>query len=190
VDYPRGVVGRRPVGEFARCGLIFRVGPQKRKTLLQPIAPRLSRNDVAHPEVDRYPWFDDDELQELADNIATNGLREPIKRLPDGRIIDGRNRELACFVAGVVPDYVTVDLNETAVRGFVRSQNMLRRHLLRRHLTLAFRRELLRRVDRGGAPRAPGEVEQRHRARSEGERQDRGAGPGRVGINFGYSEVG
>jgi len=26
--------------------LIFRVGPQKRKTLLQPIAPRLSRNDV------------------------------------------------------------------------------------------------------------------------------------------------
>ena len=32
----------------------------------------------AHPEADRYPWMPDDELQELADDIAANGLRKRI----------------------------------------------------------------------------------------------------------------
>src|SRR6267143_4878627 len=44
MDHSRGVGGRRTIGKFARCGLIFRPGLRKRKVLLQQIAPRLSGN--------------------------------------------------------------------------------------------------------------------------------------------------
>jgi ParB-like chromosome segregation protein Spo0J len=42
-------------------------------------------------------------LQELAEDIAEHGLREPIGELPDGRIIDGCKRYRACQIAGVEP---------------------------------------------------------------------------------------
>ncbi|WP_439631410.1 ParB/RepB/Spo0J family partition protein [Gemmata sp.] len=60
---------------------------------------------TAHPAADVLPWLGDDELQELADDIAAVGQRDDIDRLADGRILDGRNRELACLVAGVEPRY-------------------------------------------------------------------------------------
>ncbi|MBP3954898.1 hypothetical protein J8F10_06325 [Gemmata sp. G18] len=83
----------------------------------------------AHPEADRYPWLLDGELLELAEDIGSNGLRESIKRLPDGRILDGRNRELACRIACVEPSYEVVDLKEDEILAFVRSLNVHRRHL-------------------------------------------------------------
>ena len=83
----------------------------------------------SHPEADRYPWLLEDDLQELADDIGSNGLRESIKRLPDGRILDGRNRELACRIAHVDPSYEVVDLKEDEILAFVRSLNVHRRHL-------------------------------------------------------------
>jgi ParB-like chromosome segregation protein Spo0J len=46
----------------------------------------------------------EDELIELADDIAANGLYEAIKLDPTGEIlVDGRNREAACDIAGVEP---------------------------------------------------------------------------------------
>src|SRR5262245_33089491 len=62
----------------------------------------------AHPVADEFPWMSEDELQELADDIKTNGQRQPIVKLRDGRIVDGRNRELACLVAGAIPWYCTL----------------------------------------------------------------------------------
>ena len=44
MDHSRGVGGRRSVGEFARCSLIFRPGRRKRGVLLQPLTPHLSGN--------------------------------------------------------------------------------------------------------------------------------------------------
>ncbi len=85
----------------------------------------------AHPEAGRYPWLPDDELLELAASIAENGQDEPVLLLPDGRILDGRNRELACKVAGVYPTYATVEVAAGEIRGFVRRKNVLRRHLTR-----------------------------------------------------------
>ena len=44
-----------------------------------------------HPIADLFPMLSDDELQELADDIAANGLNNPVVLL-DRKIIDGRNK--------------------------------------------------------------------------------------------------
>ena len=46
-----------------------------------------------------------EELQKLADDIGKNGLKYPIV-IHKGTILDGRNREKACEIAGVAPIYV------------------------------------------------------------------------------------
>src|SRR5262245_36456144 len=62
---------------------------------------------LAHPAADEFPWHTEDELDDLVRDLRqTKVLRIPIVRLDDLRVIDGRNRELACLVAGVKPDYV------------------------------------------------------------------------------------
>jgi ParB-like chromosome segregation protein Spo0J len=83
----------------------------------------------AHPAADAFPWLDDDALQGLADDIAANGQQSKVVVLPDGRVIDGRNRELACRVAGVVPQYRKEDLAENAIVAFVVTANLHRREL-------------------------------------------------------------
>jgi ParB-like chromosome segregation protein Spo0J len=87
-----------------------------------PISP-------AHPAAESFPWYTDDELQTLADDIRDNGQKYPIKKLPDGRVIDGRNRELAARIAGTEPRFETVRLAESEVTGYVISLNLIRRHL-------------------------------------------------------------
>jgi hypothetical protein len=57
------------------------------------------------------------------------GQKHPIDRLPDGRIVDGRSRELACRVAGVNPLYITVRLAEYEITAFITAKNLTRRHL-------------------------------------------------------------
>ncbi|WP_439625944.1 helix-turn-helix domain-containing protein [Gemmata sp.] len=84
---------------------------------------------VAHPEADRYPWMGDEELSDLAADIAAHGLKKKIKRLADGRIVDGRNRELACRISSVRPAYETVRLAEEKIPAEVASLNVHRRHL-------------------------------------------------------------
>lgn len=85
----------------------------------------------AHPAADVFPWMPDDELRALADDVRANGLKEPVELLPDGRLLDGRNRELACRVAGVVPTYLTRhDVTSVgAVVALILSRNVHRRHL-------------------------------------------------------------
>lgn len=68
----------------------------------------------------------DAELEALAADIAQNGLRQPIT-LFEGRILDGRNRQRACELAGVGPTFIEYD--GTDPLGFVLSMNLVRRHL-------------------------------------------------------------
>ncbi len=79
-----------------------------------------------HPACTVFPQLSDDDLQELADDIAANGLRNPIV-LYQGKILDGRNRYLACEIAGVEPRFTEFDGEDPI--GWVVSQNLLRRHL-------------------------------------------------------------
>lgn len=81
-----------------------------------------------HPASEVFPLIDPDALIALKKDIAVNGLREPITLHPDGRILDGRNRYLACAAAGVEPRFRTWDGQGSAI-AYVVSLNLHRRHL-------------------------------------------------------------
>jgi ParB family chromosome partitioning protein len=70
-----------------------------------------------------------DESAALAADIAGHGQREPIWLHADGRVIDGRNRWLACEVALVEPVTRTYEGADDELVRFVLSLNLHRRHL-------------------------------------------------------------
>lgn len=85
---------------------------------------------LAHHEYARlFPMLSDEEVQELADDIAKNGLRIPIVIDADDKILDGRNRAAACAIAGVDPVYEPFIGSDEDKLAFVVSCNIHRRHL-------------------------------------------------------------
>lgn len=86
-------------------------------------------NEEFHPVADIFPMLSDDELDELAEDIWMYGLKEPIWRHRDGRIIDGRNRWLACQKASVECRFNTYSGTDDDLVPFVISLNLKRRHL-------------------------------------------------------------
>lgn len=82
-----------------------------------------------HPFSDIWPLIEGEDYDKLALDIVANGLRLPIL-LYKGRILDGRNRYLACKEAGVVPRFEEADAktDDEALR-LVVSMNERRRHL-------------------------------------------------------------
>lgn len=103
-----------------------------------------------HPVSKIFPLMSKAEFTRLKEDIEANGLREPIWLHPDGRIIDGRNRYLACLDVGV--ELKTVVWDE-AVHGdlisFVLSHNLHRRQLTQKQrVLLAARIADYRRGDR------------------------------------------
>jgi ParB-like chromosome segregation protein Spo0J len=93
------------------------------------------RNSITvHPLADSFPLMSDGELKELAEDIKKNGQREPVVFVEiDGErtLIDGRNRLAACAMVGVKPWATTATelKNDAAVRIYIISQNVHRRHL-------------------------------------------------------------
>jgi hypothetical protein len=79
-----------------------------------------------HPACAAWPEIPPSELAELADDIAANGLRDPITLTPDGLLIDGRNRARACDMAGVEPATVIYDGDPWLLS---LSRNKHRRHM-------------------------------------------------------------
>lgn len=82
---------------------------------------------AAHPYADAWPMLGSDDLAELAEDIALNGLRDAIV-IYDGKILDGRNRYAACAAAGVAPVYEDFDGDDDDALAFVQSVNNARRH--------------------------------------------------------------
>jgi len=82
----------------------------------------------AHPYAELFPMMPDAELKTLADDIAENGLVEPIT-LFKGEILDGRNRHRACELSKSEPDFVQFTGNDEMALAFVLSKNLNRRHL-------------------------------------------------------------
>jgi hypothetical protein len=85
----------------------------------------------AHWVADLYDWLPDDELSEMAADMLRNGQLLTILRNLDGHILDGRNREFACRIAGIEPRYGTVDIPEDRIPAFIASLNQHRRHSTR-----------------------------------------------------------
>jgi N6-adenosine-specific RNA methylase IME4/ParB-like chromosome segregation protein Spo0J len=79
-----------------------------------------------HPLAEIFPLIEGREFEDLVQDIAQHGLIEPIV-LYDGKIIDGRNRYLACEDSGIEPVFRTYSGDDPA--GYVISLNLKRRHL-------------------------------------------------------------
>ena len=61
----------------------------------------LAWNGRVAPEADLFPMLDDDAHASLVTSIKERGLKHPGLLLPDGTLLDGRNRRMACEAAGV-----------------------------------------------------------------------------------------
>jgi ParB-like chromosome segregation protein Spo0J len=83
----------------------------------------------SHPAANLFPLMEESALADLSADIKANGLRDPIWRHPDGRIIDGRNRWLACQRVGVECRHRTYSHGDETIIPFVVSHNLHRRHL-------------------------------------------------------------
>lgn len=75
-----------------------------------------------HPLCAEFPEYGKKELRELADDIKKSGQTDKIVIL-DGQILDGRNRFLACKLAGVEPQFE--EFKGKDPRAFVVSKNLL-----------------------------------------------------------------
>ena len=73
-----------------------------------------------------FPRCSDEELQLLVLDIKENGLQKPIA-LYEGKILDGRNRYIACQLLEIEPDYIQYDGDDPLA--YVVSLNLCRRHL-------------------------------------------------------------
>lgn len=91
-----------------------------------------------HPLAELIPAMSEEEYGELREDVATNGLREPIT-LYEGRVLDGRHRLRACDETGAEIRTREYDGDEPVV--FVISMNVHRRHL-----STAQRAEVVRRA--------------------------------------------
>lgn len=82
----------------------------------------------AHEYANIFPMLSPEKLSELADDIKENGLLDPIIRY-QGKILDGRNRLLACEQSGIRPRFDEFGGDDDAALSFVMSKNLKRRHL-------------------------------------------------------------
>lgn len=80
-----------------------------------------------HPVADLFPMLPEDELRDMAADIAERGLLQPIVLDAEGRILDGRNRYAACEMAGIEPDFETYRGADPG--GYALAVNIARRHL-------------------------------------------------------------
>jgi len=79
-----------------------------------------------HPACSAWPELPQKELAALAEDISVNGLHEPLTLTPGGFLLDGRNRAIACEIAGVEPVTVTFEGDPIL---FSLSKNRFRRHM-------------------------------------------------------------
>lgn len=101
-----------------------------------------------HPAADAFPLMDDDSLKSLAEDIKANGLRRRIVLIgptDEERILDGRNRYLACLLAKVEPEFEYYEGdpdNADEIAMYVVSHNLARRNLTFEQRALCARRLL------------------------------------------------
>lgn len=81
-----------------------------------------------HPLAERFPLIEGAEFDELVADIKKNGLMNPVI-MYQGKVLDGRNRVMACQEAGVEIRHRPWDGTCGTALAFVVSRNVLRRHL-------------------------------------------------------------
>lgn len=91
---------------------------------------RLCEPENWHPAAGMFPLMnaEDGELVGLVESIKSTGLLNPIV-MKDGKVLDGRNRLLACKMANVKPRFVEWDGSGDSLEEWVVAQNANRRNL-------------------------------------------------------------
>jgi hypothetical protein len=102
-----------------------------------------------HPACAAWPELLPAELRDLSNDIVAHGLRDPITLTPEGLLLDGRNRALACVMAGVEPTTVVYDGDPWL---FSLSRNKHRRHLTTEQISMVAARMVT--TSRGGDRRS------------------------------------
>ncbi len=95
-------------------------------TFTKKLADYLPPGMTIHPVCALFPMMTPDKLQELADDIKLTGLAMPVVR-HGNVLLDGRNRLLACKMAGVDPKWQ--DFTGDDPSRWILSTNLKRRHL-------------------------------------------------------------
>lgn len=92
--------------------------------------PPAGTRPADHPIAKLFPMMDEAQLHKLSQDIARNGLREPLL-LHEGKLLDGRNRWAACEKAKQAPRWAHFDpkIHGESPLAFVMSKNLERRHL-------------------------------------------------------------
>jgi hypothetical protein len=80
-----------------------------------------------HPIAELFPMMTDDEIADLAADIRVNGLIHPIVIDKNDVLLDGRNRDKACQIAGIEPTVRMFEGDDP--RAFILSMNLKRRHM-------------------------------------------------------------
>jgi ParB-like chromosome segregation protein Spo0J len=119
-----------------------------------PFAKYLPNMDASkfpkiHPHANIFPMMEEDEIQMLVDSIKANGQRNFIRLDHKGRIVDGRNRWVACQRVGVKPRTRQLQRQNNANT----LTDIIIENLERRHLTTVQRAvvaELIATAKRGG----------------------------------------
>ncbi len=90
----------------------------------------MSKDMQFHEAANIFPMMSDEEAIGLLDDIRENGLQKPIETF-EGKILDGRNRYLACLKLGEDFDYEYIELDDSIDDpvAYVLSANLHRRHL-------------------------------------------------------------
>lgn len=87
---------------------------------------------AAHPPTDALPWnLDGPDFADIVESMRADGYDRgrPVLRTPDGRLVEGRRRELAAAVAGVKPVYKDVDWPAAEIARHVAKVDLHRRDL-------------------------------------------------------------
>jgi ParB-like chromosome segregation protein Spo0J len=86
------------------------------------------KNYEPHEFANVFPLREGPPLWELSDHIRANGLQEAIM-LFEGKVLDGRRRQLACLRAKVAPRYAEYKGTPEEALRYVIGKNLHRRHL-------------------------------------------------------------
>jgi ParB-like chromosome segregation protein Spo0J len=89
----------------------------------------LGSTSTFHPVSELFPLMEGPDFEALVADIREHGLQEPVVRHPDGSILDGRNRFLACQRLGLPCPQVDWTGEPGTEIQYVVSANMRRRHL-------------------------------------------------------------
>lgn len=87
-----------------------------------------STNYDIHEFCRLFPDMPEEEYKALKEDIASNGLLEPVIIYQD-KILDGKNRYRACMELGIEPKIIEFNGDEISALNFVISKNLKRRHL-------------------------------------------------------------